>query len=73
MIDILLKNVVLNGNIRDVAIENGIFSSISENISLPALKVIDAKGRYAITPAFYNTGVFRILFENATLSRVCNP
>ena len=55
MIDILLKNVVLNGTVCDVAIENGLFSKIEKNISLPAAKVIDAEERYALCPAFYNT------------------
>ena len=55
MIDILLKNVVLNGDICDVAIEKGVFSAIEKNITLPAAKIIDAKGRYAVCPAFYNT------------------
>ncbi len=55
MIDILLSNVVLDGAVCDVAIENGLFSSIAGKITAPAAKVIDCKGRYAITPAFYNT------------------
>ena len=55
MSDILIKNVLLNGNICDVEIENGRFSRIAGNITENAGKVIDAAGRFAITPAFYNT------------------
>ena len=55
MSDILIKNVILNGKICDVEIDNGKFSNIAENITAEAGKVIDAAGRFAITPAFYNT------------------
>ena len=55
MSDILIKNVLLDGKICDVEIENGKFSRIAENISNPEAKVIEAAGRFAITPAFYNT------------------
>lgn len=55
MSDILIKNVLLNGKICDVEIENGRFSRIEENITSSADKVINAAGRFAITPAFYNT------------------
>ena len=55
MIDILIKNAVLNNVVCDIAIENGVFTAVEKTITLPAEKVIDAKGRYAICPPFYNT------------------
>ena len=55
MIDILIKNIVLNNAICDISIENGVFTAIEKSIELPAKKIIDAKGRYAICPPFYNT------------------
>ena len=45
MIDILIKNTVVNNTICDISIENGIFTAIEKNIELPAKKVFDAKGR----------------------------
>ena len=55
MIDILIKNAVVNNTVCDIAIENGIFTAIEKNIVLPAKKIIEAGGRYAVCPPFYNT------------------
>ena len=55
MIDLLLKNVVLNNTVCDVAVKNGMFSAIEKEIAQPAVKVIDGKGRFAVCPGFYNT------------------
>jgi 5-methylthioadenosine/S-adenosylhomocysteine deaminase len=55
MVDLLIKNVILDKKICDVAITGKIFSQIGENLEVSAAKVIDAGARYAITPPFYNT------------------
>ena len=44
MIDLLLKNVVLNNTVCDVAVKNGVFSAIEKEIAQHAVKVIDGKG-----------------------------
>ena len=55
MVDLLIKNVIIDKKICDVAITGKIFSQIGENLEVSAAKVIDAGARYAITPPFYNT------------------
>lgn len=53
---LLLKNVVHNGHTCDILIENGVFRRIDSCIILSAeCRVIDFKGNFAISPAFYNT------------------
>ena len=53
---LLLKNVVHNGHTCDILIENGVFRRIDSCIIPSAeCRVIDFKGNFAISPAFYNT------------------
>ena len=53
---LLLKNVVHNGHTCDILIENGVFRKIDSCIIPSAeCRVIDFKGNFAISPAFYNT------------------
>ena len=55
MTDILIKNVLLNGKKCDIAIKDGVFADISSEITIEADKIINANGKLAIFPPFYNT------------------
>ncbi len=50
---LLIKNVLLNNERKDIYIKDGIIESISGKIDLDADRVIDGKGKYAI-PGFVN-------------------
>ena len=51
----MLKNVVLNGTVTDVSIQGKRFSKIAPDQDTAGYEVIDAHGRFAILPPFYNT------------------
>ena len=55
MSTLLLKNVILDGKNTDVLIEGNRFKRIAPEIAGPADRVIDAAGRKALIPPFYNT------------------
>ncbi len=55
MSTLLLKQVVLDGKSADVLIEGNRFRRIAPEIREPADRVIDAAGRKALIPPFYNT------------------
>ena len=52
---LLLKNVVLNGALTDIAISGKRFEKISPGLEATGYEVIDGKGRFAVLPPFYNT------------------
>ena len=55
---LLLKNMILKNSVCDILIENGIFSRIETQINASAdgsWRIIDGKGKLAVSPAFYNT------------------
>ncbi len=54
MSTILIRNVIHEGNARDVLIRGERFERIEPRIEEAADRVIDAGGRKAILPAFYN-------------------
>ncbi|MFA6930887.1 MAG: amidohydrolase [Lentisphaeria bacterium] len=51
---VLLKNVLLNGQKRDVLITGNRFSKIADRLDEFAEQVIDAGGELALIPPFYN-------------------
>lgn len=76
---LLLKNVVHNGHTSDIFIENGIFRRIDDAIIAPPnCRVIDCKGNFAVSPAFYNThthaamSLMRSYADDMELSRWLN-
>ena len=54
MSTVLIRNVIHEGNARDVLIRGECFERIEPRIEEAAERVIDAGGRKAILPAFYN-------------------
>lgn len=50
---LLIKNVILNNERKDIYIKDGIIETISDKIEFGADRVIDGKGKYAI-PGFVN-------------------
>ena len=50
---ILIKQIMLGDKPKDILIENGVFSQISDNTSIVCDKTIDGHGK-AVFPAFYN-------------------
>ena len=55
MSTLLLKNVILDGKNADVLVEGNRFKRIASEIAGEADRVIDAGGRKALIPPFYNT------------------
>lgn len=55
MSTLLLKQVIFNGKLVDVLIEGNRFKQIASEIAGKADKVINAQGRKALIPPFYNT------------------
>ncbi len=55
MSTLLLKNVILDGKTADVLVEGNRFKRIASGIAGEADRVIDAGGRKALIPPFYNT------------------
>ena len=55
MSTLLLKNVILDGKTADVLVEGNRFKRIASGIAGEADRVIDADGRKALIPPFYNT------------------
>ena len=53
--DLLLKNVLLNGVLTDIAIAGKRFVKIAPGQESCGCRVIDGKGRFAVLPPFYNT------------------
>ncbi len=51
----MLKNVLLNGTLTDIAISEKRFAKIAPGQDTAGYQVIDGKGRFAVLPPFYNT------------------
>jgi len=51
---LLIKNVIFEGKIIDIFVENGRISKIKKNLNLRAKEKIDAKGEKAVFPSFIN-------------------
>lgn len=51
--NILIKDVMVNGKIRDIFLRHGTVAEISENCSLKADKVINGRNKAAL-PSFVN-------------------
>ena len=51
----MLKNVLLNGTLTDIAISGKRFAKIAPQQDAAGYQVIDGKGRFAVLPPFYNT------------------
>lgn len=51
---ILFKNIILNGEKKDIFVEGKIIKKIGDNLDLKADEQIDAKGEKAILPGFVN-------------------
>lgn len=51
--NILIKQIMLGEKPKDILIENGVFSKISDNTDIVCDKTIDGHGK-AVFPAFYN-------------------
>ena len=50
----LLKNVVLNGKITSILIENNLISAIAPDLDCPDAEFFDGNGKLAVLPPFYN-------------------
>ena len=50
----MLKNVLLNGTLTDIAISGKRFAKIAPGQDTAGYQVIDGKGRFAVLPPFYN-------------------
>ncbi len=50
----LLKNVVLNGKITSILIENNLISAIAPDLDFPEAKIYNGNGKLAVLPPFYN-------------------
>ncbi|MBE6395112.1 MAG: amidohydrolase [Lentisphaerae bacterium] len=55
MSQLMLKNVILNGTLTDIAISGKRFAKIAPGQDTAGYQVIDGKGRFAVLPPFYNT------------------
>jgi imidazolonepropionase-like amidohydrolase len=51
--NLLIKNILLNKNITDIFIRDGLIDSVGENLNIKADKTLDGTGRAAI-PSFIN-------------------
>ena len=52
---LLLKDVLLDGRMRDILIENTQISRIGNGIEAPGAKIINGAGHLAAVVPFYNT------------------
>lgn len=55
MSQLMLKNVLLNGTLTDIAISGKRFAKIAPGQDTAGYQVIDGKGNFAVLPPFYNT------------------
>ncbi|MDD4662190.1 MAG: amidohydrolase [Candidatus Pacebacteria bacterium] len=52
--NILIKNVILNNEKKDLLIEDNLISKIDDEINISADEVVDYKGEKAVSPGFIN-------------------